>query len=128
MNDITAKLAHQAFDYFSQGWATGNFQPYIEMLSDEFTFWFPYGKHRGKFSGRAGKEQMVAKCRDHVEAGDRLTFSLPHHVTSNDTTMVFEFESQGTIDHQPYSGRNAISLTVTANRLSAFREYIGDIK
>ncbi len=48
MNDITTKIAHQAFDYFSQRWATGNFQPYIEMLSDDFTFWFPYGKHCGK--------------------------------------------------------------------------------
>lgn len=127
MSESTLKIAQPAFDAFAQGWATGNFQPFLEMLTDEFTFWYPYGNYRGKFTGRAGKAQMIAKCHEHTQAGDRLTFSPPHHITSSDTTVMFEFECEGMIDKEPYRGRIAIALEVSDGRISGFREYFGDV-
>ncbi len=90
MSESTLRIAQQAFAVFAQGWASGDFQPFLEMLADEFTFWYPYGSYRGKFIGQAGKAQMIAKCYDHTGAGDRLMFSPPHHITSSDTTVMFE--------------------------------------
>jgi hypothetical protein len=61
MSESTLKVAKQAFAAFAEGWMTGNFQPFLEMLTDEFTFWHPYGKYHGKFGGREGKAKMIGK-------------------------------------------------------------------
>jgi ketosteroid isomerase-like protein len=127
MNESTLKIAQHAFAAFAHGWATGDFQPFLEMLTDEFTFWYPYGNYRGKFTGRTGKAQMISKCRDHRESGDRLTFSSPHHITSSETTVMFEFECEGVVDREPYQGRIAIALDVSHEKISGFREYFGDV-
>ena len=127
MSESTLKIAQQAFAAFAEGWRTSDFQPFLEMLTDEFTFWYPYGKYRGKFSGREGKAQMIAKCRDHSEAVDCLSFSPPHHITSSDTTVMFEFECEGIIGGESYRGRLAIALDVRDDKISGFREYFGDV-
>ncbi len=123
-NNRTLDMAQRGFAAYQRGWATGDFAPYIAMLTDDFLFWFPAGPHRGKYAGRSGREHMVAKCREHAEAGDRLTYA-PYRVTSNDTTVMFEFDSEGTIGGKHYLGRNAISLDVSGERISGFREYFG---
>lgn len=120
-------IAHQAFDCFAQGWKTGDFQPFLDMLAEEVTFWYPYGQYRGKFSGQEGKAKLVAKCLEHSEAGDRLVFQSPHHMTQSDTTVMFEFECEGTIENEPYQGRIAIALDIHDNKISGFREYFGDV-
>jgi hypothetical protein len=79
------------------------------MLTDEFTFSYPYGKYRGKFSGLKGKAQIVAKCLDHSTSGDRLIFSSLHNITSNDRTVMFEFECGGMIDGEKYQGKIALA-------------------
>lgn len=125
-NNRTLDVAQRGFAAFQRGWATGEFAPYIAMLTDDFLFWFPAGPHRGKYAGREGREHMVAKCREHAASGDRLTYT-PYRVTSNDTTVMFEFDSSGTIGGKHYLGRNAISLDVSGDRISGFREYFGDL-
>ena len=49
-------MARKAFDLCAQGWATGDFAPYLAMLADEMMFWFPMGAHRGQFSGPNANE------------------------------------------------------------------------
>ncbi|WGV23633.1 nuclear transport factor 2 family protein [Halotia branconii] len=123
----TFKIAQQAFDHLAQGWSTGEFQPYIDMLSDQVKFWIPVGKQRNTSFGYESKEQIIARLWRRKEKGDRLTFSPPDRVTSNDKTVTFEFESQGTIANQPFKGRNAISFNVKNGKISDVREYFGDI-
>ena len=41
MDDSLKKTAEFAYQCFRAGWATGNWEPYIEMLADDFTFQFP---------------------------------------------------------------------------------------
>ncbi len=123
----TLKIAQQAFEHLAQGWSTGNFQPYIDLLSDEVKYWVPVGKQRNTSFGYESKEQMSSRLWRRKEKGDRLTFSPPDHVTSNDITVTFEFESQGTIRNQPFKGRNAISFDVKGDKISDVREYFGDI-
>lgn len=123
----TIKTAQQAFAHLAKGWATGDFQSYIDMLSDDVTFSLPIGKQRNQPFAYAGKQQIIARLQARTQTGDRLTLSSPDHVTSNNTTVTFEFESQGTINNQPFKGRNAISFDVKGDKISAVQEYFGDI-
>ncbi|MDB9529297.1 nuclear transport factor 2 family protein [Oscillatoria sp. CS-180] len=125
-SSITA-TARQAFDLFAQGWTTGDFEPYIAMLAEEMTFWFPTGTHRGQFSGVAGRQEMIAKCRDHTIAGDRLTLHPPTYTHTNGTSVMFEFEADGLYGGNPYKGHNAIAFEVSDGKIVGFREYFGDL-
>lgn len=127
MQTTNIDTACQAFAYLAQGWATGDFQPYIEMLSDDVSFSLPVGTQRGQPFSYEGKEEIIARLRSRQAAGDRLTFSPPDRITSNNTTVTFEFESQGTIRNQLFQGRNAISFDLKNNQISSIREYFGDI-
>ncbi|MBW4613320.1 MAG: nuclear transport factor 2 family protein [Desmonostoc vinosum HA7617-LM4] len=121
------ETAQKAFDNLARGWSTGDFQSYINMLSDDVVLWLPVGKQRSQPFGYEGKEQIIARLRSHQQAGDQVIFSPPDHVTSNDTTVTFEFESQGTIRNQPFKGRSAISFDVKNDQIYGVREYFGDI-
>ncbi|AKG24633.1 nuclear transport factor 2 family protein [Calothrix sp. 336/3] len=127
MEGIKIFIARQAFDFLAQGWATGNFQPFIEMLSDDVIFWLPVGKQLDKSFSYADKQQIIARFEKRLEAGDRLTFSPPDDITSNETSVTFEFEAQGTINHQPVTRRNAISFDIREDKIVGIREYFGDI-
>ncbi|MEM8808083.1 MAG: nuclear transport factor 2 family protein [Cyanobacteria bacterium P01_G01_bin.38] len=127
MTDSMMTTARKAFDLFAQGWTTGDFEPYIALLADEMTFWFPTGVHRGKFSGVAGRQEMIAKCHDHTAAGDRLTLHPPQYALIDGHSVMFEFESEGLYEGKPYQGHNAIAFEVSAGKVIGFREYFGDL-
>ena len=127
MTDTVMTVARKVFDLFAQGWVTGDFGPYIALLADEMTFWFPTGSHRGKFIGAEGRRQMIAKCRDHNVAGDRLTLHPPQYVLTDGASVMFEFESEGLYGGKPYMGHNAIAFEVKDDKVIGFREYFGDL-
>ena len=102
--------------------ATGEWQAFIAMLSDDFTFWFPVGPYRGL---NAGKERTIAFLQYVSESfGAGLLLTLDR-VTSNETTVVFEFRDEGLLLGQPYKNRVAVSFDVRGDRLCAYREYFG---
>ena len=121
------QTAQQAFDYLAEGWATGNFQQFIDILASEVMFWVPVGQQRDTSFGYEDKQQLIARLQARTERGDRLIFSPPDLVTSNDTTVTFEFESQGTIRNQPFTGRNVVSFDIKDDKIAGVREYFGDI-
>ncbi|BAY26753.1 hypothetical protein NIES2100_65690 [Calothrix sp. NIES-2100] len=127
MEGTKIQTAQQAFDYLGQGWATGNFQPFIDMLALEVMFWLPVGQQRDTSFGYEDKQQLIARLQARKDRGDRLIFSTPDLVTSNDTTVTFEFESQGIIRNQPFTGRNVVSFDINGDKIAGVREYFGDI-
>jgi hypothetical protein len=40
----TLKVAHQAFEHLQHGLATAEWTPMLEMLTEDFSFWFPVGQ------------------------------------------------------------------------------------
>lgn len=127
MEGTNIKTARQAFDYLAQGWATGNFQPFIEMLTEDVVFWLPIGKQRDTDFTYEDKQQLITRLKTRTVTGDRLLFSPPDRITSNATTVTLEFATQGTIRQQPFQGRNIISFDITGEKISGIREYFGDI-
>lgn len=121
------QTAQQAFDYLAQGWATGNFQPFIDMLADEVMFWLPIGQQRNTPFGYEDKQQLIARLQVRTERGDRLIFSPPKNILSNDTSVIVEFETQGTIRNQAFTGNNVISFDIQDDKITGIREYFGEI-
>ncbi|MBD2357131.1 hypothetical protein H6G41_21320 [Tolypothrix sp. FACHB-123] len=121
------QTAQQAFDYLAQGWATGNFQPFIDMLADEVMFWVPVGQQRDTPFGYEDKPQLIARLQARADRGDRLIFSPPKSIISNNTSVIFELETQGTIHNQPFTGNNVISFDIQDDKITCIREYFGEI-
>lgn len=119
----TLKIAQQAFDNLMHGLATSDWVPFLNLLTDDFTFWFPTGKFHGL---NVGKERAKEFFLYVTEAfGQTLKLTSLERVTSSDTTVVFEFRDEGILVGQPYKNRIAISFDVRDDQICGYREYIG---
>jgi ketosteroid isomerase-like protein len=116
------KVAHQAFEHFTHGLATGEWQPFMDMLSDDFTFWFPVGPYHGLNVGKERVYEFFQYVSDAFKPGLSVTLD---RITSNDTTVVFEFRDEGWLRGEPYKNRVAVSFDVRDNKICAYREYFG---
>jgi ketosteroid isomerase-like protein len=119
----TLKVAHQAFENLHHGLATGEWNPMLDMLTEDFTFWFPMGPYHGLNVGKDRAKDFFYYVSEVFGQTIRLT-SL-EHVTSNETTVVFEFRDEGMIRSEPYKNRVAVSFDVRGNKICGYREYFG---
>lgn len=118
----TLTVARQAFAHFEHGLATGDWQAFLDMLTDDFSFWFPLGQFHGL---NVGKERAIEFFNYVSEVYSQgLTLTLDR-VTSNETTAVFEFRDQGLMWGNPYKNRVAVSFDVRGNKICGYREYLG---
>ena len=118
----TLEIAHQAFRHFTQGLATGEWQPFVDMLTEDFTFWFPVGPYHGL---NVGKDRAIAFFQYVSEAFNQGLSATLDRVTSNETTVVFEFRDEGFLRGEPYKNRIAVSFDVRGNKICSYREYFG---
>ena len=121
-SENTLKIAHRAFEHFQQGLATGEWQPFLGMLTDDFTFWFPVGPYHGLNVGKERATAFFQYVCETFSSGLSLTLD---RVTSNQTTVVFEFRDEGLMWGQPYKNRVAVSFDVRGDRICGYREYFG---
>jgi ketosteroid isomerase-like protein len=118
----TLKVAHQAFEHFQHGLATGEWQGFLDMLTEDFSFWFPMGKYHGLNEGKDRAKEFFQYVSTSFKGG--LTMNLDR-VTSNETTVVFEFRDEGFLLDQPYKNRVAVSFDVRGDKICSYREYFG---
>lgn len=118
----TMEVANRAFGYFTHGLATGEWNQFVDMLTEDFTFWFPVGKYHGLNVGKERSLEFFNYVTETFSPG--LSFTLDR-VTSNETTVVFEFRDEGLMWGQPYKNRVAVSFDVRGDKISAYREYFG---
>jgi ketosteroid isomerase-like protein len=125
MSDIsTIAIAKQAFQHFTHGLATGEWEAFLAMLADDFTFWFPAGPYRGWNTGKARAEEFFRSVSKVFDRGLIVTLE---RTTCNETTVVFEVRSQGSMLGHPYENQAAISFDVRGDRIVQYREYLGAI-
>jgi ketosteroid isomerase-like protein len=122
-SENTLKVAHQGFEYFTQGLATGEWQKFLDMLTEDFTFWFPVGKFHGLNVGKERAKEFFTYVSESFQPGIQIT-SLDS-VTSNETTVVFEFRDEGLLLGNPYRNRVAVSFDVRGDKICSYREYFG---
>lgn len=119
----TMQVAQKAFEHFKHGLAKGEWQPFLDMLSDDFTFYFPTGKYQGQNVGKERAAEFFRYVSTVFPEGVRITEVL--RVTGNERTVVFEFKDEGTLRGEPYKNRVAVSLDVCGDKICAYREYFG---
>ncbi|GEM_PF-1172632 len=119
----TMQVAQRAFDHFRRGLATGQWQPFLDMLSDDFTFYFPTGKYQGLHVGKAKAAEFFHYVASVFTEGVQITEVL--RVTADEKTVVFEFRDEGKLHGQMYKNRVAVSLDVCGDKICGYREYFG---
>jgi ketosteroid isomerase-like protein len=120
--DSPLAVAHRAFDHFSHGLQSGEWEPFLSMVSDDFHFFFPVGQYRGAHVGREKAREFFAYVHSVFPGG--LTVMLDR-VTANESTVVFEFRDEGEMRGAPYRNRVAVSFDVRGDRIAGYREYFG---
>ncbi|WP_017654327.1 nuclear transport factor 2 family protein [Fortiea contorta] len=121
-SENTLKVAQQAFTHFQHGLATGAWQGFLDMLTEDFTFWFPLGKFHGWNQGKARAEEFFQYVSASFKNG--LTLNLDR-LTSNETTVIFEFRDEGTLLEKAYRNRVAVAFDVRGDKICGYREYFG---
>jgi ketosteroid isomerase-like protein len=118
----TLAVAQTAFKHFEHGLATGDWQAFFDMLTDDFSFWFPIGKYLGLNEGKDRAIEFFNYVSEVYDNGLSLTVD---RVTSNETTVVFEFRDEGLMWGNPYKNRVAVSFDVRGAKICGYREYLG---
>ncbi|MUG99485.1 nuclear transport factor 2 family protein [Scytonema sp. UIC 10036] len=122
MIENTLKVAHQAFEHFKHGLATGDWNQFLDMVTDDFSFWFPIGKYHGLHEGKEKAREFFQYVSEAFKSGLAVTLD---RVTSNETTVVFEFRDEGQLFGEPYKNRVAVSFDVRGDKICSYREYFG---
>ncbi len=118
----TLHIAERAFQAFCQGLASGDWSPFLDQLSDDFTFWFPAGPFKGWNHGRDRAQEFFKLATAVFPEGLTLTVQ---QITSSRTTVVFEVHSEGLMLGQPYENQAAIAFDVGDDKICGYREYLG---
>ena len=120
----TAKdVAEEAFADFRQSLATGEWQPFLDRLSDDFTLHFPMGRYQGLHRGREKAAELFHYVSQVFSEG--LHIDEIERVTAEEDRVVFEFRDSGKLRGQPYRNLVAISLDVCGEQICGYREYFG---
>ncbi|MBD2387049.1 nuclear transport factor 2 family protein [Cylindrospermum sp. FACHB-282] len=121
-SENTLRVAQQAFEHFEHGLATGEWSVFLDMLTEDFTFWFPMGKFHGLNVGKERAREFFQYVAESFRGGITL---ILERLTSNETTVVFEFRDEGLLLGQPYKNRIAVSFDVRGDKICGYREYFG---
>lgn len=126
MHQTSRDILEDAYQKFLNGWATGDWQAFLDTLSDDLIFQYPAGTYRGRHLAPEGKPAMVAWANGHKEAGDRIQIT-PSLSIFQDDWGIFTANSTGIYNGDPYDGNEAYFLRVQGDQIVEYREYIGDI-
>jgi ketosteroid isomerase-like protein len=119
------EIAQIAFDYFSQGLASGEWHDFLKMLTEDFNFSFPVAPFQGNNVGQDKAKQFFNYVSQQIFTTG--LFLTVERITSNENTVVFEVKSQGLMFDKPYTNQAAISFDVRGDRICGYREYLSVI-
>lgn len=118
-------VAQQAFTHFARGLATGQWQEFLDMLTEDFTFSFPVPPYQGENVGKAKAAAFFEYVSQKVFP-QGLSVRI-ERIASSETTVIFELQSWGEMFGHPYNNQAAIAFDVRGDRICAYREYLAVI-
>jgi ketosteroid isomerase-like protein len=122
---LTVETARHALSLLAAIHRGGSVEAYLDLLTEDFVFYMPVGPFKGRNVGR----ERASECyRQIVASRPDITYDEPYRITASGDTVVFEFEDGGTLfGGYPYHNRIAASFDVRGSKISAYREYFGEI-
>ena len=118
-------VARDAFDKFTRGLATGEWQGFLDLLTDDFVLHFPKGQFAGRHEGKEKAAEFFAFVRKAYPEGLHVTEVL--NVGCSGNAVMFEFLDEGTLRGEPYRGRVVVVLEVRGQQIAAYREFFGQV-
>jgi ketosteroid isomerase-like protein len=118
----TEQIGRQAFEHLKHGLATGEWDDFLKMATEDFSFWFPLGPFHGLNTGKDRAREFFQYVSDNFNEGLDVTLD---NVMSNDTTVVFECRSEGKFRGEDYKNRVLIIFEIREGQISSYREYFG---
>jgi len=119
----TLEVAQKAFSHLTHGLATGEWEEFLNMMTDDFTFWFPVGQYHGLNVGKQKTKEFLEYVSQSFKGG--ISITSIERITSSETTVVFEFRDEGKLQEEPYKNRVAVSFDIREDKICAYREYFG---
>ena len=117
-------LGQDALDAWELGESTGDFAPYLALLSDDFnSFQHPFV---GDLEGPQAREAMLNFIAEKAEAPDDLVFSQRRFYVADDA-VACQFESSGTLAGGAFEVQNVpvvIVFTFRDGRITGFSEHL----
>ncbi|MBF6210515.1 nuclear transport factor 2 family protein [Nocardia puris] len=121
-------VADAAMDRFDAGWRSGDWDPFLAVLTDEFSFRFPEEPARGAFEGTEGRRRIEDWALHHGRSGNRVSGTRIRTDVVG-TRVIYEYRSQGiSPSTAAYRNREIIIVETEGDRLSALHEYWGDAR
>ena len=119
----TLAVGMKGYENFIKGVQTGEWQSFFEMLTDDYTIYFPQGKFQGEQKGKEKAMEFFRYVSDTFKGGFKVVEVL--RVTASETTVIFELRDEAILRGNPYKNRVSLSWDVRGDKLSAYREYFG---
>jgi limonene-1,2-epoxide hydrolase len=117
------ETAQKAFQHFSQGVATGEWKPLIDMLANDCNVWLPVSRFRNSNTGKNAATAYFQFVSQELQVRAKVT---PISVTINGNTVCYEFRVEGTAAGKPTNTQNTVFFEVDGEQVSSFREYFGN--
>ncbi len=117
------EVAEEAFADLGHGLASGEWAPFLDRLSDDFSFHFPLGRYQGLNHGKERAAEFFHFVSQAYPEGLEIFEVVA--VTADGNRVVFEFRDRGLLRGEPYENLVAISLDVCGEQICGYREYFG---
>lgn len=114
-------IAQPAFQDLIHGLATGQWQAFLDRLTDDFVFWFPAAPFQGE---NIGKPRAAEFFHYISQEFNRSLIITPEQITYSDSTVVFDLRTENPTANPPVTGRAAISFDIRDDRICALRQYL----
>jgi len=127
-NEQVCKLGMAAEEAFFEGWATGDWDMFRDMLKkDDLIFQFPDGPFKGRALGKEGYNNINLWIDHHIEMKNRIHESVRNQRFGIDDWYYFADEAEGHFYGKDYVGSHMIGFRFENGKIVEYREYVGDL-
>jgi ketosteroid isomerase-like protein len=119
----TLSTGLRGFEAFKQGLATGAWDEFLTLLTDDFEMYFPVGQYKGLHRGKDKAQEFFTYVSEVYSEGLVVVELL--RLTASEQTVVFEFRDEGLLRGELYRNRVTVSWDIRDGKIASYREYFG---
>jgi ketosteroid isomerase-like protein len=117
----TLAIANLAFEAWKTGLATGGWEAFLNLLTEDFSFSFPVGKYQGIHQGKDSAKEFFEYVSKIYSEGLQIDLK---RTLQTDQTVIFEIESSGQMLGQAYHNQASVFFEVRDEKICHYREYL----